>query len=413
MAISMELVNLELMFRRLKHSPLIINDIMSSTEQDKAKLRQLIQTRYDSDLLNSVPSCECGKLVGEYSTGVTCPECNTKVKRPFADDLEPLIWVRSPEGVAPLINPMIWIMLTEYFTVSSFSIIQWLADRMYKPSVKIPKIVEELIESGFGQQRGYNQFVADFDNIMEFLFNHKKLNGKNRDNGLYELIRVKRDCIFSSHIPLPNPTMIVIEETNVGTYVDPNMVDALDAIQTIASIDTAAVSYPVHVRENRTIKTIVGLTRFYRTFFKESLGKKHGIFRQHTFGTRAFFSFRAVVTSSTEPHEYDEIHIPWGIGISVFRYHLINKLMNKHGYSLNDSCALLNEKARVYDPLLDKLFEEIIAESPTRGVLTTINRNPSLGRGSIQLVRITKVKKDPKIPTVSFSILIVTPMNAD
>ena len=34
-------------------------------------------------------------------------------------------------------------------------------------------------------------------------------------------------------------------------------------------------------------------------------------------------------------------------------------------------------------------------------------------RGSMQLLRITKVKDDVEDPTVSFSILIVSPLNAD
>lgn len=38
---------------------------------------------------------------------------------------------------------------------------------------------------------------------------------------------------------------------------------------------------------------------------------------------------------------------------------------------------------------------------------------PSLERGSVQLTRITKVKTDPDIPTVSISILIVKGLNAD
>lgn len=38
---------------------------------------------------------------------------------------------------------------------------------------------------------------------------------------------------------------------------------------------------------------------------------------------------------------------------------------------------------------------------------------PSLERGSVQLTRITKVKTDPAIPTVSISILIVKGLNAD
>jgi hypothetical protein len=119
-----------------------------------------------------------------------------------------------------------------------------------------------------------------------------------------------------------------------------------------------------------------------------------------------------VISSITNRHRYDEIHIPWGIGISVFRLHLVNKL-SKLGYMPNQAIQLLNASAQSYNVLLDKLFKEIIAESANGyGISVVEQRNPSLERGSAQLVYITQVKEYVKIPTVSISILVVKGLNA-
>lgn len=326
-------------------------------------------------------------------------------------DLEPLLWIRAPTGVISLMNPLVWTMLNEKFTKSSFSIIQWLCDTTYKPQVKIPVIMEDVLNLGIA--RGWNNFVSNFDSIIAALFEIKGFRAKKGiPDPLEILLKQSRDCVFSQFLPLPNRSLLVIEETNTGTYADPIITGAVDAIRTMVGIDSILSNHTVRMKENRTVKTISQLAEFYDELAKNTLAKKEGIFRKHIFGTRSHFSFRGVISSLTEKHNYDEIHIPWGIGISVFRIHLVNKLF-KLGYTPNNAIGFLNEHAQKYHPLLDQLFNELISESPAPGPNCIMQRNPSLERGSAQSVYITKVKTDPNIPTVSMSILTVKGLNAD
>lgn len=413
MSISLELVDFDKEFSQLTSIPIIINDQSDSSEEDKEILKTKIFNKYNNDLLSNIPSCDCGDLEGEYRIGMMCHNCNTEVSSSIDKDLQSILWLRAPEGVDGLINPMVWTMLSERFTVSGFDVINWLCDTSYNTHNKQPTaILNEIIDAGF--ERGYNNFVRNFDRLIDFLFSMKKFQ-KNKDTiseDLPILIANSRKSIFSKYLPLPNRSLLVIEETNVGTYIDPIVIGAIDAIQTIISIDTAENKHPLKRKENRTIKCIVGLADFYKNFYKETLGRKTGTFRQNVYGSRAHFSFRCVVTSITEKHELDEIYIPWSVGIGIFKFHLINKLYALD-YTVNEAEGLLNSYAKIYNPLIDQLFKELIEESPRKGVDATLNRNPTLARGSIQLVRITKVKTDPNINTISFSILVVTPLNAD
>jgi hypothetical protein len=441
MGVSLKLVNFDDLFKRnTTRVPIIINDFSESSEEDKESFNRMIYTKYATDLLSNLPTCECGELVGEHLVGVVCKACNTPVVSPLEQDLESLVWMRTPKGVTALINPIVWTMLTQKFTRSGFEIIRWICDTTYKPQVRTPPIMEAV--QALGIERGFNNFVQNFDSIIEALFELKGIKVKKRgfnnliqnvgsvikavvkldlknlkfnkddEDPLQTLIRTQRDCIFSQFLPLPNRSLLVIEESNHGTYVDPIVVGAVDAIRTMVSIDSSLSSHNLRTKENRTIKTIAQLAEFYDDLARSTLAKKEGIFRKHVFGTRSHWSFRGVISSQTDAHYYDELSIPWGIGVSSLRIHLVSKLLRR-GFTPNTAIAFLNEHAQKYHPVLDDLFKLLIDESPYKGIPVVFQRNPSLERGSAQSMFITKVKVDVDDPTVSLSILSVVGFNAD
>lgn len=413
MGISLELVNFDDLFnQKVKTTPVIINDVADSNEKEKNALNKLIYTKYSSDLLSNLPSCECGEVAGEYNVGLVCPVCNTKVTPPIEQELEPIVWMRAPNGVAPLINPIVWTMLNRKFTRSGFEILRWICDTTYKPQVKVPKVMEAVQELEI--PRGYNNFYQNFDAIVAKLFGLRAFKQR-RDaiDPLFEVIRLQRDCVFSQYLPLPNRSLLVVEETNVGHYTDPTVPGAIDAIRMMAAIDSPLSNHSPRVKENRTIKTIARLSEFYEDWYRYTLAKKEGVFRKNIYGGRSHFSFRAVISSLTEEHDLRELHIPWGIGVSVLRIHLLNKLLRHHNMTPNEAIGFLNAHAQRYSPLLDQLFQELIAECPYPGIPVVFQRNPSLERGSAQSMYVTKVKPATEIPTVSMSILSVRGYNAD
>lgn len=419
MGVHLSLVNFDQAFRfHSGRTPTILNDVPAFSEDDRQKLSQLIMMTYSSDLLSNVPSCECRKISGKYNLGVTCVSCGTEVKEILGEDLQPLTWIRAPKGVKKLINPIVWTMLKRRFNVDKFNVVKWLCDTTYHPepgvTPEVLALVREIRINGQPIKQGYNYFVENFDAIIYELLQLKTFRTKRgRTDALWKLLQDQRECVFSDHLPIPHRTLMVRETNDTGNYVDPITTGGLDALHMIAGMDTEYNTSPVYVRENRTVKTIDQLSIFYENTYRVTLASKEGIYRKHVFATRSHFSFRAVVSSITDHHDYDEIHIPWGVATSVFRIHLMNKLL-RIGYTPNEVIAFIDEHAQKHHPLLEQLFNEIITEAPNgKGVAATINRNPSLQRGSMQLVYITKVKTDVMVPTVSLSILIINAMNCD
>lgn len=413
MGVYLGLVNFTKLISSSEVQPIVVNDLANATEEDKRFLDNLISVRYDNtDLFSNEPSCECGTFKGGYNLNVVCPNCMKPVRELFDQLLKPLVWMRSPAGVEPLINPMIWTMLTQKFTKGTFGLIEWLCNTDYQPNVNRPPEVDEMLE--LGVQRGYNNFVRNFDTYLDILFSLKHFRmKKGQTDELRTLLNMYRDCVFSQYLPLPNKSLMIIENTQVGVFVDPIIVGAIDAIRTISSIDAPLANFTLRQKENRTAKTLAMLADFYFRVYHEILASKNGIFRKHVFGTRNHFSARAVISSNTKAHKYDELEIAWGQGVTLLKMHLTNKML-KRGYTPNQCTAILQEYTVKYHPLLDELFHELIAESPNgRGLVCTFGRNPSLTRASAQKMYITKVKTDPNDPTITLSILAVKGFNAD
>lgn len=438
MGVGIRLVNFDdLYFNHGRSQKFVLNHMPTVTEADRNEIDRLLYTRYQStDFLSNIPSCECGKTTGQYAVGVVgflCPHCRTHVVNVQDQVLEPLAWMCSPIGVErldncpesekykTLINPNFLAMMIKRFKLKGFDVIQWFTDTTYRSTSKVPAELASIEALGF--KRGYNNFVTNFDAIIQGLLELKVYRKAPKTNveenhAFLQLYQEQRHCIFSQYLPFPNRALLVMESANLGNYTDTTYNGLADAMQTMVSIDDPLNNYNVRKKENLTIKSLVTLMKFYDEFYRKRLAPKEGLFRKHVFGTRSHFSFRGVISSLTGWHDYDEVHVSWGIGVSVMGLHLTNKLL-KRGWLPRDIKNLLFEHAQKWHPLLDELFKELIAESPWKGLPFIFQRNPSLERGSAQAMFITKVKGSPdnpreaEIPTISMSILSVSGFNAD
>lgn len=422
-----ELVNHDEEFRKSTKIPTILNDLRENTEKEKEFVNSCIYTRYTSDLLSNIPACSCGTTFGQDLIGVVCEECHTEVKQSIESDLEPLIWIRAPNGVAPLMNPIAWEITCNRYMTSNFNVIRWIADVSYKPTIRKPIVLDRLKELNI--PRGYNNFVENFMQIIDTLnsIDTFKLKGKEVDY-TYLFLKKYEDILFSYHFPIINKAILVFEDDNQGSFVDSTVPGIVNAARIMVGIDVGD-QFTLKQRENRAVKAIIQLSEVYQQMNGNSfLSGKPGLFRKHILGSRSYYSFRTVISSLTDVHHYREIHIPWGVATSIFKMHLVNKFF-KMGYTANQALEHIYGHAKRYCPILDQMFQELINDSlePNlpyidvytghtkilRGVPCTMARNPSLKINSIQLVFITKVKTDVTDQTTSIPIDVVNPLNAD
>lgn len=411
--VHLELLSHDEIFSKLSRPPVIVNDFNVNSEEDKNRLNQLIYTRYEGDALEILPSCDCGHLTGGDVVGEVCEVCGSEVFLITERPLESVLWIRAPDGVRGLINPEVWIILSKNLTLSGCNMLEWLVNHTYKPSGKEPVQLQRLKKYQF--KRELNYFIDNFDEILAALEKVKAFTkGRRKEKELLlQFIRENRDKIFSQYIPIPSRLGFITEDSPTGPYADTGMRPAIEAIRTITSINSAVLPTSVAVRQLRAVKAVSQLSDYYYNFISKSLSKKPGWFRKHIFGGRPHFTFRAVISSLSNRHAYDELHLPWSLGVMVFRSHLINRLFLRLNWTPRQALKHLNEHTLRYCPILDEMFQDIIQNHPLGKFPCIFQRNPSLQRGSAQCLYITKIKTDVDINTVSLSVLVLKGPNAD
>lgn len=389
-----------------------INDFPNTTESERKEIFNKLTTQYmQGDKISMLPQCRCGIFKFKTTKPVTCPYCGTEVKASIEENIDPIIWFKRPEVIDALMSPIFYMMLVNKFTKQGWNIIQYLTERTYNPPVKDTPFMAKLREREF--PRGWNNFCRNFDEIMEFLFSLKEfIPKKGEPDYLYFLLKKERDKIFCNFIPLPNSSLFVFENTNTGIYRNGPTGKAMNFISIMLSIEKSIQPLSDQAKENRVAKMYQKMAEYIEEHIKSELSPKPGAIRRNTIATKNALAARAVITSITDPWDPEAIQIPWTVGLTMFRLHLINKLVMKMGMSLNNAINMLMTHTGKYNPILDMYLQELLAEAPEGKLWCTLQRNPSLKQGSMQFFYIGKIKTDPGDKTIGMSISVVKAPNA-
>lgn len=412
MAISQKLLSMDEFYRSSSGDKLIVNDLSYFDITDIETLNANLMTVYESDTLSTVPSCDCGKLKSRYLLNKTCNNCGSVVREAH-DKVEPLLWLKSLDPSIKFINPTFWIMLKKLMH-KDLDLVRWMCDNRYNPPNKLPNYllgVREIL-----QERTYDSMISKLPDIFVYMKNHadfKKSDDKMlRIDLLLNMYLNQKDKIFSDYLPIVNKKLFVMENTRKGRFTNLAVSEVIDIVMLWSK--TVSTEGLTRKKANQVTGNVISkFATLYYEYFEKYLMKKSGAFRKHVYGARSHFTFRSVIISIAGPHKYNEIFVPWSIGVTAFRPHLLNKLVNKHQFTYKKASRLLYKSVRVYDPLIEQLLNELIAESPYElGIPVILNRNPSLHQASSQRLFISKFHNDPSILTISISTLIAKGPNA-
>lgn len=430
------------LFANITTEPIIVNKLMDTIEGERKKFDENFFVTYnDTDVMDTIPKCPCQRTQGAHHVdrrgkGTICKYCQKPVQAVLNKPLEPIIWVEKPIGVDALINPHAWRLLSNFFNLTSNStkrlnLIKYLTNTDYHPNTKHHGRWMDLLDD-MGIKRGLNYFYNNFDEIIDKLCSIKQFSSnKDKKDKLIKMktfIAMYRNEIFCNQIPIHNKTILVIENTRYGTYMDTTLKTIIDAVRNISGVDSDVKDFTIKQKENQASKFIEAVSEFGEDYEKSFLASKPGLIRKHVYATRCWFSFRAVINLLSEPHHHDEIHIPWALAVTTFRIHLMSKLFRR-GFGYNDAAIYLDHHTHIHSDLIGELFDELLDESPhqlspvvetsiaevyrrpgeslpaniqgRRGIPCVFGRNPSMYRTSIQRMFITKIKRDVRITSIS------------
>ena len=415
MAIYQELINLDLHLEQTSVEVYLLNDFPNRTEKERRDIFERLTTQYSQgDKISLLPQCSCGayKTKEKKYLNFICPHCGTPIRSSVERNLQSSVWFRTPEGIASLMNPIVYTMLSKRFTKNGWNVIQWLSDQSYSPNVKDTNFMARLRDRGF--ERGWNYFVTHLDEIIEYLLNEKELNKQIKTGDvdyLFYLWKTQREKFLCRFLPLPDQASFVFENTNTGIYRNDSTGKAMSFISLMLSIERSIQPLSQRAKENRVAKMYQKIAEYQIEHVESELRPKTAQIRRNMIATKNILAYRSVITSITEPWDYNAIAVPWGVGLTMFRLHLVNKLMRR-GFSHNKALDLLYAHTGHYHPLLASLLDELISEAPGGKIWCTIQRNPSLKQGSMQLVYIGMFKKDPGDKTTGMPLPICRAPNA-
>lgn len=470
MGITHNFINLTEMFNTSNTNKIVVNDMEFSDTETEKTIQDNIMTTYAGDIISTVPTCSCpGRegLFGRLNLGRICPTCGTKVQESY-ENIDSNIWLRSifvkenaplnlfPTGEIPFISPAFWNVFTDLLYKQKgeksrkVDILLYLTDSSYilprqqnALSKDILNVMQGIVNNCLNGKRSYIEFINNIDKVFEYVINHKHYNkisggvkATQEENKLYanskrkqlemlyeivkESIANKDGRIFTTYIPIISKHVFIMESTARNKIVNLKSAANVSVVKTWLKL-----CRDIHEREELnekpitaekigkvTAKVIHNLAKLYSTYARENLYQKQGIFRKHLYGARVPFTGRAVITSIKGKHDRKGLDIPWSMGLTVFMPHIMNKLL-KLGYSMKDAMMLINCAYYKHSDIIENIFKELIEEAPDKKIYCIIQRNPSLLRGSANLVYIRKFKTDIDDHTVGFSQLIVKAGNGD
>ena len=422
MGIHFKFLSYDRLFENTTDRKIVVNDVKFN---DSDFIMDILYSVRE-DEIDFVPTCECGKTKGFLYD--TCTYCGSKVVNIF-DITNPIIWIRKLDNNLPFLNITFYTMLKDILKHSKrgktkkYDYVRWLCDTSYRVS-DVPLYLKN-IEVILGE-RTYHNFISKLDKILIFLSNHQSIKlSKSKSKTLSKLIKAyseDRDKLLSNYIPLINKRLLVMNITSSKyKYTLPILSNVINIVRTPLSLDKSLMSEQRYnsLAGKYTVRILSELSNLFEEYNDSKLSGKKKLVRKHIFGTRSHFTFRTVVTTLSTGYDYDEIHVPYVIGLVVFRPHLINKLLSNTNLSYRDINKLLIDSILKPNKLVTKYLNELIQDSKfktvsgKKGIPTIVNRNPTLLQGSSQLVYITKFKDDPYDKTAGVNIMVFRAMNAD
>lgn len=333
------------------------------------------RTLSDVDEYGNRYKCDCGKTISRINEGTTCPYCGTKVKY-VDDDFEFCGFLVLDNHF--IIHPNLFKVIQNLVGVNTLdNILRYNDDKDINgySLAQNPNRTEE--EPFFGI--GMIEFKRRFIEIMNF-YNNKT---RQKKVNYYNHIMNNIDKIFTK-------TIVVFTTLLRATKNDPNVLryEPTNELYMIMS----SLVFNINQSGSRSLREIkpksellydlqMKMDELYNMIMVLLAGKKGKL--RGVFGARYNFTSRVVIVPNPSLR-VDQIIMPYQAVLEFEKQRILNILEKVH-----NSAAMANriyeDSLRVKNPEIVAIIKHLIKDDPTgQGIPCLVNRNPTLGYGSIQ-----------------------------
>lgn len=371
------------------------------------------QTLKDVNPYGNRYKCECGFTQQKFYDGSTCKICGTKVRR-VDDDYEYFGWLVLKDHW--IISPAFYHALKFFIGKDFAEIIEYNAVINEDGHQMESKKTKASPYAGIG----LIEFREKFDEIMDFYL------AKNKKQEKYNNIMRDRDKVFTQSIPVFTALLRPFdadkfknfshETTNAHYTIINKIVSTLNKESELSK--KSKVTYgkaPVRKHIHKLLWDLqLKIDKLYTEIINIIKGKKGNI--RTLFGGRCNFSAREVIIADPMLR-IDQVRISYASLLELLGPRIINILQKAYNLDYSAAHTRWYNASLKKDPVIIKIIESIIynATPEHKGLPVLINRNPTLGYGSILQVYVVGISD----PTEKFEYVMQLPlqilplMNAD
>ena len=340
-------------------------------------------------------NCKCGELRGKIFEGITCEKCKTTVERKQSV-ISRMGWIDL--GSSKIINPLFLPFMFSYIGTSKLK--KYLYDNMaidVDGNIQVANPDEnasakEPLPECIGM--GVTQFIENFDSILEVFHSKNKEDKKD----IYEFLRLHRDKLFVSKIPVYSPRLRPVVVIKDKVITDPLNEKYVQIIKLVSGLQNLQEDRTI-LAESAFVNKIQSLLEEVNRFVIMALNGKKGLIRNTVLGSRMNWTSRCVITPLPIGTELDEVHMPYIVCLELFKLEILNYLRKKKDISYFEAMTEFNDAVTVFN---QEIYDFMMCHIGPNGKQFLLNRNPTIAIGSILCMRITKIKED--ITDVTMSI---------
>lgn len=394
----------------------VFNDIMlDRTPEEVVDILCDVSTEHT----DSVATCQCQELSGNYYEGSRCKVCGTLCENDLAISIRNDSWLQIPLSIKAALNPQAFRVLLKWFgKIQSHHVLKQLLN------MQLPK--EPIANTPFFTGMGFNWFYDNFNVVCDFFLNsHPSATGRAMAPLMRRFLQKTGRALWCTKLPILSRVIQPITRASKNIrYADSDIKNLMTSIFTLRSILLAErmMKFSADHVDRNFFKVYIEFVAYTDNIIREKMSRKEGAFRKHIFGSRSHCTCRSVVVPNTEPHDSDEVYLPWKIGLSVYKIHILSVLAKRPGMNVFSAYNRFMNAINIYDHEIDLIMQGLIQDCrtnpiyPQKGLPILFNRNPSLQIGSIQLLFVTRIKPalkfDPTVATTPPTYQLVS-MNAD
>lgn len=375
----------------------IISDYQPIQKELKAP-NGIFSTKFGQTLSDTNPfidryKCKCGFYKSRIYNNVVCPRCNEPVK--YVDDNYQCFGWFTLDDPHYVIHPTLYKSLESL--IGSQRLINILdkqeevdTDGHTIEKKKVPK--KKRYEPHRKEQKDnepyYGLGMEWFRKHFEEVFDHYLMSASNKANKqvYYDFIMENRDKLFSQSIPVYTTHLrpYDVSEKSKFAYEPTNsMYTLMSRLVSLLNSSKNLKMYNRHKKskEKLNFSLLVQFNKLYAEIDKILSGKKGNV--RQLAGGRFNFSSRDVIVQNPEL-QLDNITLPYWCLVDILQQRIIKILTMTYNMSYSDAYQKWYKANISPDKTIIEIINGLIkSDHNGRGLAVIINRNPSIGRGSI------------------------------